>query len=278
MNKYTKVFQINQLGRDLVIGDLHGCYDYLRSLLNYLNFDETKDRLFSVGDVEDRGSNSLECVRLLNKPWFHCVKSNHGQMASDYILEHNTLYSFAFLMNGGNWIFKLSETELTEIKDIYAKYNEFPYMITVNKKNGEKFHIIHAEFNSKYETLTDKDLEDEQLFEKFALSIGEDGESILWNRNIGYKIYEKKDLDKIKLFDLPKINTSTIYSGHSPVTRPIQVGNQIFIDTGAFIAYNGDLLYGLTITEPETSKFWTINNEGIKEVELFKYDKDDYNQ
>ena len=58
----------NNNGYDYVIGDLHGCYALLEKLLKQVNFDSRGDRLFSVGDIVDRGESSFECLKLLSKP------------------------------------------------------------------------------------------------------------------------------------------------------------------------------------------------------------------
>ncbi|MBN1378303.1 MAG: symmetrical bis(5'-nucleosyl)-tetraphosphatase [Gammaproteobacteria bacterium] len=47
------------------IGDLQGCYDELQQLLERIEFDRNKDRLWFVGDVVNRGPQSLECLRFV---------------------------------------------------------------------------------------------------------------------------------------------------------------------------------------------------------------------
>ncbi|MAA74352.1 MAG: diadenosine tetraphosphatase [Salinisphaeraceae bacterium] len=45
------------------IGDLHGCYRPFRSLLECLDFKHSRDRLWLVGDLINRGPDSLGCLR-----------------------------------------------------------------------------------------------------------------------------------------------------------------------------------------------------------------------
>jgi bis(5'-nucleosyl)-tetraphosphatase (symmetrical) len=62
-----------------VIGDIQGCYDPLRRLLDSANFDPKYDRLVAVGDLVNRGPKSLEVVRYLRSLGgsFRSVLGNH---------------------------------------------------------------------------------------------------------------------------------------------------------------------------------------------------------
>jgi len=48
-----------------VIGDLQGCFDELQALLQKIKFNSNKDRVWFVGDLVNRGTQSLQCLRLV---------------------------------------------------------------------------------------------------------------------------------------------------------------------------------------------------------------------
>jgi len=60
----------------IIIGDLHGCFDEARALLDRLAVSET-DRVIFAGDLVDRGPKPRECVELAMK--YESILGNHEE-------------------------------------------------------------------------------------------------------------------------------------------------------------------------------------------------------
>ncbi|MFO7810228.1 MAG: metallophosphoesterase [Candidatus Delongbacteria bacterium] len=82
--------------RTLIIGDIHGCYQELRSLIE--KFDpKDGDRIFCVGDVINRGPYSGKCIELLKEINARTIMGNHEYWyLKSYPFDDNTVSSFNF--------------------------------------------------------------------------------------------------------------------------------------------------------------------------------------
>jgi hypothetical protein len=69
------------MARILVIGDIHGCLEEFRALLDKLSFTCGTDRLILLGDLMDRGPDPVGCVRLARELGVESVMSNHEEKA-----------------------------------------------------------------------------------------------------------------------------------------------------------------------------------------------------
>ncbi|WP_303720074.1 metallophosphoesterase, partial [Pseudomonas aeruginosa] len=73
------------------------------------------DLLISVGDIIDRGPDSMKCLQLMQEKWFYAVRGNHEQMALD-ALENNDFSLWS--INGGNWFTGLTVAQQKQAKDL----------------------------------------------------------------------------------------------------------------------------------------------------------------
>ena len=97
-------------GRDLVIGDLHGEFDTLEHALETLGFQPARDRLFTVGDLIDRGPRSADALEWLETGRFAgSVRGNHEQVmiraltCGEAVLMRMNGSGAMWLANGADW-------------------------------------------------------------------------------------------------------------------------------------------------------------------------------
>jgi len=63
--------------RTIVVSDIHGCIDEFEELLKTLSYKKEKDRLILLGDLIDRGPDSVGVVRKAREMDLECVMGNH---------------------------------------------------------------------------------------------------------------------------------------------------------------------------------------------------------
>lgn len=272
MKNIIKTFPANTQGRDYAIGDLHGTYAPLANFMKQVNFDPAVDRIFSVGDLVDRGPSSKKCLSLIEEPWFHSVLANHEQLMIAAF--DGTYMGRWWYPNGGTWgmeavndYVKRHERPPTDeslaIFDLVEKARELPFLITVNLLNGKKVHLIHAELPYSDEPITDEFLADpEKVYELATTQVG-DGDAFLWCRYMFMNAY-KKDVAARRpeflemyrknshAFSHFNENLSHIISGHTIMRHPLTLVGQTNIDTGAYHSvYIPAEPYQVTYTSPE---------------------------
>jgi serine/threonine protein phosphatase 1 len=198
-------FTKNTKGKDYFVGDIHGEISKLYHKLMEVDFDFGSDRLFSVGDLVDRGENSFACLGLVLEPWFSAVQGNHENSAICY--SQGNMNTDTYRRNGGEWNINLPKETSKAISELLK---DLPFMMEIETEYGT-IGVVHAEvacgdWNSCKDTIARKDVQ----------------QVVQWNR------------DKIT-FKYEEIVTGIDYVvvGHTPLQRPVKLGNVFYIDTGA---------------------------------------------
>lgn len=254
----VQYFEKNTQGRDFVIGDLHGCIDDFKYVLNKLNFDKTRDRMFSVGDLVDRGPNSLACLDLLQEDWFHAVVGNHEMLFHDSVESwnddaHEVVFKKAWsvstwMTNGGLWI-EDSHQMKNMNNALLQKYLEaikgLPSIIRLSGYN-KKINITHAEMYSTLVDLSDEFIDDLNNMENHLSTSANGGDisnnnydlfellsnikqSCAWGRRV---VKNANGTSKVDIEDLTLLD-QLVVCGHTVVDNPCVYKNHLFIDGGA---------------------------------------------
>lgn len=218
-------FTRNLVGRDFLIGDLHGCFHVLTQMLKHINFDETKDRLFAIGDLVDRGPYSYDVLVWLARIWFRSIRGNHEQMAIGIFAGRHDLPTY--MANGGAWFLRLSEGEQRAIVEVFQA---LPLAMEIDTPHGV-IGVVHAEPMDSWTEMV-ATLERAETLSKGKLhSLME---QCLWSR----RRIRQPDMNVREYRDpatwdrTPIEGISRVYVGHSPMPEPTMVGNIAYIDTG----------------------------------------------
>lgn len=210
-----KHFDLNETGRDFAVGDIHGCFAKFEAKLAEIEFNPAMDRMFSVGDLVDRGPESDRSLEFLGKPWFHAVRGNHEQMAIDWAA--NYLDAHNYNANGGGW----NISNPPHIRQQYADaFSCMPLGIEVDLPAG-LIGIVHADCPHATWGYFRAAVADGSQIEAI-------GNMAMWSRDRA--THERDD------------GVDGVYAlivGHTPMQRMTSLGNVLFIDTGA--VFNRDL-------------------------------------
>lgn len=224
-------FQENRRGRDYVVGDLHGAFELLFEAMHAVGFVPGLDRIFSVGDLIDRGPDSADVNKILAIPGLHAIRGNHEHMLLELVdtfgIDSSVLLPH-HLKNGLGW---WATTPLDERRRIVEGIRQLPLVIQVATPRGS-VGLVHA------------DVPAGMHWEAFVAAIEHGNEdathTALWSRDR----YERQDTSGVA-------GVGRVLVGHTPMLSGVQqLGNVFYVDTGAvFATYGRGPGVGLTIAQ-----------------------------
>lgn len=225
----TAQFPVNDRGQDYVVGDLHGCYQQLTQRLQQVGFNPDVDRLFSVGDLVDRGPESESALDYLAMPWFHAVRGNHEQMFLELYSDGEPSraaleYVCSRMSNGMQWWLDLAQDKRRAFLEAFAR---LPFAIEVQTARGS-VGLVHA------------DIPKGMGWKRFLARIEARDDRTIQTAIWGRTRIKDKDTSGVAGID-------RVFVGHTIQTRTRRLGNIYYIDSGAFIAEIGRLDAGLTV-------------------------------
>ena len=217
--------------RVIAIGDIHGMYEKLITLMDKIRFDPEEDLLVFLGDYIDRGPDPVKCLQYVYDLQRRfpdsviCLLGNHEVMMSSYLMEkrvsYNTLigdYSESWLENGGfQTLQQLNELDADKREELLAWVTDLPVTYRY-----QEFFFCHAGI--------DPDV---------PLSVQNEYD-MLWRRRQWWEKYKGEE---------------TIVVGHTPIqkikkgtrnVKPLFLPNRVMMcDTGSYMA--GGKLSGVDV-------------------------------
>ncbi|MFX5626988.1 metallophosphoesterase [Acinetobacter baumannii] len=218
-------YDASHVSRLFVIGDIHGCYEELMNKLLEVNFNFEEDMVISVGDLVDRGKDSLKCIELVKKTWFKAIRGNHEQMCLEASIA-SEMKGF-HCKHGGEWLYELSTENYKEVLSVCLN---LPIVLEIAFR-GKKYGFVHADIKQNdWSEFKNNILKKDYFSESNSSTL----QSALWGRSrisakYPYKYQEIVGVDKV-------------YLGHTVVDIPVQLNNCVYIDTG--MVFGGELTIG----------------------------------
>lgn len=219
----------NPRGRDIIVGDVHGCFTLLRAALVRIGFNvDGGDRLFMVGDLVDRGPESIQALDFLALPWVHAVQGNHEAMAIEWT-SGSGMDSRNYAANGGAWMMALDREMQCEVA---ATVSALPIAIELDTADG-LVGIVHAEcpFDDWRKFIAELTAPEcgTQRHDQII-------DAAMWSRT------------RIGSADESIVTgVRAVVVGHTPMERMTSLGNTLFIDTMGWRGYDFTLIDAATL-------------------------------
>ena len=208
----VKIWDKEIKGKLWAVGDIHGCYNLLMTRLKEIGFDFENDLLVAVGDLVDRGTQNIECIELLSKPWFTSVRGNHEDLCIGGL--HNESYKRCHVANGGEWFYMLDGQAMYNIAKTFA---ELPVVLEISH-NGKKFGFVHGHIEQNNWD------EFKETFTQEPTAFRDPSELAMWGR-------ERLNDENQQYTHVSGVDA--VIMGHTVTQRPCKRDNCYWIDTGA---------------------------------------------
>lgn len=207
-------------GRIFAVGDIHGCYDKLRRLMNRLPYNPQQDTLVFLGDYIDRGGRSREVLDYL------CQLRQEGEKVIMLIGNHEYLMLEYHRSGDPILLPYLRQLGIDSTLSSYgdASPRSLQEMTFLPDAHRQLLHALRPYWQTDGYIFVHAGLEADIPLERQDIS------SLCETR--GSFIYEEHDYGKLVVF------------GHTPFDMPFVTPTRICIDTGA--AY-GNMLTALEL-------------------------------
>lgn len=211
------------LERIFVIGDIHGCLEMLKRLMEGIDWDPSKDGLIFLGDYIDRGEDPKGVVDFILElsgegRSVQCLMGNHEDLFLEFLEGADPAN---FIMNGGVSTMESyhMDGDMDRAQEVPPEHLRFLKALKPWIELDE-YYVVHAGFRPEV-SLEEQTLQD-----------------LVWIREPF--IFSSHDYGKKVIF------------GHTPFYDPLIMENKIGLDTGA--------VYGnrLTCLELPAMKFHSV--------------------
>ncbi|MBX9808801.1 metallophosphoesterase [Candidatus Gracilibacteria bacterium] len=147
--------------RTLFIGDVHGCYDELMSLVEKIGLKD-EDNLYFVGDLINKGPKSLELVEWIrSRPNTWSVLGNHEYfpLVTPLEVDQLTSSSSSDLSDGTkNWI-QVQYEESRDIRQVFESHGHREWLVSLpHIIEKEDFILVHGGLHPEYGINTPKEI------------------------------------------------------------------------------------------------------------------------
>lgn len=223
-----------------VIGDVHGCFFTLTSLIEQVQQEFPQAEIYFVGDLVDRGKHSCEVFDLVEEKNFKFTIGNHEYMFLNYFRYPSSFSKEAWFNNGAEATLRSYENRFSRIEYHLKLIENAPLFY-----NLDDCFISHAGISQTYSSLIDSEVinDDKKLNEILSKDLAEEF-GVLWCRN--------------SLMNIGKLQVV----GHTRMYEPkfVKERNALYIDTGAI---SGNKLSAAIIEKNEIVKYISVRTNPV---------------